>query len=40
MDKARMAVEGIHAGNFSAKPQNENKCRYCPNEMMCEKKEP
>jgi ATP-dependent helicase/DNAse subunit B len=37
MDKARRAVEGILAGNFSSTPQDENKCRYCPNEMMCEK---
>jgi RecB family exonuclease/inactivated superfamily I helicase len=40
MDKARMAVEGILAGDFPAKPQDKNRCRYCPNEMMCEKKEP
>lgn len=37
MDKARSAIEGILAGNFSFTPQDENKCRYCPNEMMCEK---
>lgn len=37
MGKARRAVEGILAGNFSSTPQDENKCRYCPNEMMCEK---
>ncbi len=36
MDKARKTVEGILAGNFSAAPQDENKCRYCPNEIMCE----
>ncbi len=40
MDKARKAVEGIRAGDFKSKPQDENKCRYCPNEMMCEKEEP
>ncbi len=40
MDKARKAVEGILAGDFSAKPQDENKCRYCPNEMMCEINKP
>ena len=39
MDKARKAVEGIRAGDFSAKPRDENKCRYCPNEMMCEREE-
>lgn len=35
MDKARKAAEGILAGDFSAKPRDESKCRYCPNEMMC-----
>ncbi len=40
MDRARKAVEGILAGDFAAKPRDENKCRYCPNEMMCEKEEP
>jgi ATP-dependent helicase/DNAse subunit B len=39
MDKARRAIEGILAGDFSAKPRDENKCRYCPNEMMCVKEE-
>jgi ATP-dependent helicase/DNAse subunit B len=39
MDKARKAVEGILTGDFSARPQDENKCRYCPNEIMCEKEE-
>jgi hypothetical protein len=37
MDKARRAIEDILAGNFSSTPQDKNKCRYCPNEMMCEK---
>ena len=37
MDKARRAIEGILAGNFSSTPRDENKCRFCPNEMMCEK---
>jgi hypothetical protein len=37
MDKARKAVEGILAGKFFAEPQDKTKCRYCPNEMMCEK---
>jgi inactivated superfamily I helicase/RecB family exonuclease len=39
MDKARKAIEGILAGEFTSTPQDENKCRYCPNEMMCEKSE-
>ncbi len=37
MNKARGAIEGILAGNFSSTPQDKNKCRYCPNETMCEK---
>jgi len=37
MDKARKAVEGILAGDFKSAPQDENKCRYCPSGMMCEK---
>jgi ATP-dependent helicase/nuclease subunit B len=40
MDKARKAIEAILAGDFTSTPQDENKCRYCPNEVMCEKKEP
>jgi len=40
LDKARRAVEGILAGDFSAKPRDEKKCRYCKNDMMCEKEEP
>ncbi len=35
VDKARRAVEHILAGNFPSSPQDENKCRYCPNEVMC-----
>ncbi len=37
MDKARKAVEGILRGDFTSLPREENRCRYCPNEMMCEK---
>jgi ATP-dependent helicase/nuclease subunit B len=40
MTKARKAVEGILAGDFTSTPQDENKCRYCPNEVMCEKESP
>jgi ATP-dependent helicase/DNAse subunit B len=40
MDKARKAIERILAGDFPAKPQDENRCRYCPNAMMCEREEP
>jgi len=39
LDKARTAVEGILSGDFKSRPQDENKCRFCPNEMMCGKKE-
>jgi ATP-dependent helicase/DNAse subunit B len=39
MDKARKAIEGILAGDFAAEPQDENKCRYCPNAVMCETEE-
>jgi ATP-dependent helicase/nuclease subunit B len=39
MAKAREAIEGILAGDFASRPQDENRCRYCPNEMMCEKEE-
>ncbi len=39
MDKARQAVEGILAGDFMARPQDEKKCRYCPNETMCRREE-
>lgn len=39
MDKARKAIEGILAGDFESEPQDENKCRYCPNAMMCEENE-
>jgi ATP-dependent helicase/DNAse subunit B len=35
MDKARKAIEAILAGDFPSTPQDENKCRYCPNEVMC-----
>lgn len=39
MDKARKAIEDIRAGDFSAKPRDESKCRYCNHEMMCGKME-
>jgi ATP-dependent helicase/DNAse subunit B len=37
MDKARRAAEGIIRGDFPSMPRDENTCRYCPNEMLCEK---
>jgi len=39
MDKARKAIERIRAGEFAAEPQDENKCRYCPNAVMCGEEE-
>jgi ATP-dependent helicase/nuclease subunit B len=36
IDKACKAVEGIIRGEFTSLPRDENRCRYCPNEMMCE----
>jgi ATP-dependent helicase/DNAse subunit B len=39
MDKARKAVEGILAGEFYSEPKDENRCRYCANEAMCEKRD-
>ena len=38
IDRARKAVEGILAGDFTSAPRDENQCRYCPNEMMCGKR--
>jgi ATP-dependent helicase/DNAse subunit B len=35
MDKARTAVEAILAGDFTPRPRDENKCRFCPNEILC-----
>ncbi len=37
MEKARRAIEGILRGEFPEAPMDENRCRYCPNEVMCEK---
>jgi len=39
MEKARKAIMGILTGDFASRPQDENTCRSCPNEIMCEKKE-
>ena len=35
MAKARLAVEGIRSGDFAPRPKDENRCRYCPNMVMC-----
>lgn len=37
MDKARRAVQGILAGQFPFTPRDEDRCRYCPNAMLCRK---
>ncbi len=39
IDKARKAVEGILKGDFNSTPQDDDKCRYCPNTVLCEIKE-
>ncbi|MEK6742664.1 MAG: PD-(D/E)XK nuclease family protein [Nitrospirota bacterium] len=39
MDSARRAIEGIRAGNFPSTPRDQNKCRNCPNGMMCGKED-
>ena len=39
MSKARTAIERILAGDFSSIPLDENRCRYCPIDMMCKKEE-
>jgi RecB family exonuclease len=35
MDKAKKAIEGIRAGNFSASPRDPKACRFCMNEVLC-----
>jgi hypothetical protein len=35
MDKARKAIEGIRAALFPAAPLKADRCRYCPNDMLC-----
>jgi len=39
MDKARAAIAGIQAGAFAVAPRDVNRCRYCPNAVMCEKED-
>ncbi len=39
VDKARAAAESILAGDFAPRPQDENKCRYCPNGILCRNEE-
>ena len=34
-EKARKAVEGILAGEFAPGPQDENRCRFCPQDVLC-----
>lgn len=38
MEKAAAAIKGIRSGAFPSQPRDENVCRFCPNEMMCEPK--
>lgn len=35
MDSARRAIEGIRNGNFASTPRNKDRCRNCPNGLMC-----
>jgi RecB family exonuclease len=35
MDKAKKAIEGIRAGNFTAAPRDPKACRFCVNEVLC-----
>lgn len=35
--KARRAVEGIRAGDFSPRPKSDARCRFCPNTLLCRK---
>ncbi len=37
VEKARKAAEGILAGRYSPQPRTEDACRYCENEIMCER---
>jgi RecB family exonuclease len=37
MDKARSAIEGILRGDFTPSPRAAGDCRWCPNDMLCEK---
>jgi len=37
INKARKAVESILASAFTSIPRDASKCRYCVNEMMCDK---
>ncbi len=37
MEKARRAIQGILRGEFPSEPRDENKCRYCQNEVLCER---
>jgi ATP-dependent helicase/nuclease subunit B len=39
IDRAKKAIEGIRSGNFPSTPQDDDKCRGCPNGMMCEKED-
>jgi ATP-dependent helicase/nuclease subunit B len=36
---ARRAIEGIRAGDFSAAPRDPNRCRFCVNEVLCDRME-
>lgn len=35
VEQAKKAVTGILAGDFPATPRDRNRCRYCPNDIVC-----
>jgi RecB family exonuclease len=37
MADAKRAIEGIRAGNFPSTPRDENRCRFCANEVLCDR---
>ncbi|MDA8099323.1 MAG: PD-(D/E)XK nuclease family protein [Nitrospiraceae bacterium] len=39
MDRARAAIEGILAGDFRPRPQQEGDCRNCANGVMCRRED-
>jgi RecB family exonuclease len=39
MASAKQAIEGIRAGKFPAEPRDASRCRFCVNDMLCERRE-
>ncbi len=40
MEKARRAAQAVLAGRFPVAPREEDRCRYCPNAVLCRKDRP